>query len=207
MKLRLSDKENAALRHIRNRIIHLGQAPSVRELMSALGYKSPRSAALIIDRLIESGLVRRRENGELQLLNASENEPGHARTVDVPLLGAVACGAPILAEENIEGFIPVSTSLAKPGSRYFLLRATGDSMNKAGINDGDLALVRQQPVAEEGDKIVALIDNEATIKEYHREKGVVILMPRSKNREHQPVILTEDFQVQGVVVTTIPSLE
>ncbi len=207
MSDQLSDKEIATLRHIRNWIVHQGRTPSVRELMNVLDYKSPRSAALIVNRLIELGLVRRRESGELQLLNSSGNEFIDAQTVDVPLVGAVSCGTPMLAEENVEGFIPVSTSLARPGSRHFLLRATGDSMNKTGIDDGDLVLVRQQQAAEEGDKVVALVDGEATIKEYHREKGVIILMPRSTNRDHKPIILAEDFQVQGIVVTAIPNPE
>ena len=125
----------------------------------------------------------------------------------MPLVGAAACGGPILAEENIEGFIPISTAIAKPGSKHYLLHARGDSMNRAGIKNGDMVLVRQRSTAEEGDKVVALIDNEATIKEYHRSNGMVVLMPRSTNREHKPIILTDDFQVQGVVVAVIPKLE
>ena len=80
-------------------------------------------------------------------------------------------------------------------------------MNKAGIQDGDLVLVRQQPVAEPGDKVVALINDDATIKEYHPQENAVVLMPRSTNTKHRPIILTEDFQVQGVVVTTIPNIK
>ncbi len=111
------------------------------------------------------------------------------------------------AKLYIEGFIPVSVSLAKPGFRYFLLRAKGDSMNKAKINDGDLILVRRQSSAQNGDIVVALIDNEATVKEFQHNKNCVVLMPRSNNKKHKPIILTENFQVQGVAVTTIPNLE
>ena len=80
-------------------------------------------------------------------------------------------------------------------------------MNEAGINDGDIVLVRQQSVADPGDKVVALIDNEATIKEYHPVKGAIVLKPHSTNQEHKPIILTDDFQIQGVVVATIPNFE
>jgi repressor LexA len=118
-------------------------------------------------------------------------------------VGSVACGIPILAEENIEAMIPVSKGLAKPGNRYFLLRAVGDSMNLAGIDDGDLVLVRQQPAAKNGDLVVALIDDAATIKEFYRAGDAVVLKPKSKNKRHQPIVLTEDFQVQGIVVKTI----
>jgi repressor LexA len=175
--------------------------------MTALGYKSPRSASLIINDLIEKGFLKKRSDGAMQFINDLEPDFSHARTVKVPLVGRVACGLPILAEENIDGMIPVSVNLARPGSKYFLLRALGDSMDKAGINDGDLVLVRQQPVAEDGDIVVALIDDEATVKELRRTKDALILKPKSANKIHQPIILTDNFQIQGLVVATIPNFE
>ncbi len=187
--------------------MHKGKTPSVRELMAELGYKSPRSASLIIAELIQKGILRKRPDGDLQLIKDVESDSVHARTVDIPLVGMATCGVPILAQENIEGYIPVSVSLAKPGFKYFLLRAKGDSMNKAGINDGDLILVRQQSAAKNGDIVVALIDNEATVKEFQHNKNCVVLMPKSSNKNHKPIILTENFQVQGVAVTTIPKME
>ncbi len=207
MKAQLNQKQTDAVRHVRNWLMHKGKTPSVRELMTALGYKSPRSAALIIEELIQKGILRKRSNGDLQLIKDIDADSVHARTVDIPLVGMVTCGMPILAQENIEGYIPVSVSLAKPGFKYFLLRAKGDSMNKAGINDGDLMLVRQQSTAQNGDIVVALIDDEATVKEFRHSKDCVVLMPRSSNKNHKPIILTENFQVQGVAVTTIPKLE
>ena len=78
-------------------------------------------------------------------------------------------------------------------------------MDEAGIEDGDLLLVRQQSVADEGDKVVALIDDNATVKEFRRGKGVVVLQPRSENRQHKPIVLTDNFRIQGVVVATIPT--
>lgn len=199
-------KELAAVRHIRNWLVHYGRLPSVRELMGALRYKSPRSAAILIGRLIERGILRRRMEGGLQFVEAKLAQFSGTQTVDVPLIGTVPCGSPIMAEENIEGFVSVSTSIAKPGSKYFLLRASGDSMSKAGIDDGDMVLVRQQPIANTGDKVVALVDGEATLKEYRQKKGMIVLMPRSSNPRHRPIILTKDFQVQGVVVRTIPTV-
>jgi len=207
MKTQLNQKQADAVRYIRNWLMHKGKTPSVRELMTALGYKSPRSAALIIEELIQKGILKKRSNGDLQLIKDIDADSVHARTVDIPLVGMVTCGLPILAQENIEGFIPVSVSLAKPGFKYFLLRVKGDSMNKAGINNGDLILVRQQSVAQNGDIVVALIDDEATVKEFQHSKNCVVLKPRSNNKNHKPIILTENFQVQGVAVTTIPNLE
>jgi len=202
----ISSKELEALREIRNSLMHKGRVPSIRELMSSLGYRSPRSAAVIYENLIEKGALRRKENGGLQLLKSLGDDTTRAQTVDVPLVGMVSCGAPILAEENIQAKIPVSTKLARPPHRYFLLKAKGDSMDQKKINDGDLVLVRQQPTAKSGESIVALIDEEATIKEFHNSGETIVLKPRSKNKQHQPIVLTRDFQIQGVVVATIPKI-
>lgn len=202
---KLTAKELEAMRHIRNWLAHRGRTPSVRELMSELGYKSPRSAQDIIEILEEKGYLKRRETGVIQLLKDPDLESTHAQTLDVPLIGMVACGSPIFAEENIEAMIPVSTSLVKNSAKYFILHAVGDSMDLAGIEDGDLVLVRQQETAEDGDKVVALIDDSATIKEFYRTDEVVVLKPKSSNPAHKPIILSENFRIQGVVTNVIPN--
>ena len=125
-------------------------------------------------------------------------------TVKIPLLGEVACGIPILAVENVRAEIPVSKKILKPNSQYFLLRASGDSMDLAGINDGDLVLLKQQQTARNGDLVLALIDDEATLKEFNHNGNMVVLKPKSKNPKHQPIILTSDFKVQGIVEQIIP---
>lgn len=206
-KERLTEKEMEALRFVRNAIVHEGYSPSVRDLCKALGYGSPRSAFLLINSLINKGVLKRRNDGELQLRRDIATHEDHARTVEIPLVGSVPCGAPLLAEENIEAFIPISTSLARPGSRYFLLRATGDSMDMAGIQDGDILLVRQQRTAENGESVVALIDDEATVKEFRREKDVVVLQPKSRKKSHKPIVLSDNFVIQGIVVAAIPNLK
>lgn len=202
----LSPKQSEAMRIIRNWVAQRGKVPSVRRLMTALGYKSPRSAAVVLEELIGQGLLKKRSDGTIQVMRDLENFVYHARTIDIPLVGTVSCGTPMLAEENIEGYFPVSTQLARPGHDYFLLRASGDSMNQAGIKNGDIVLVEQQSIAEEGDKVVALIDDAATVKKFHVGDGAVVLRPQSSNPEHKPIILTEDFQIQGVVKATIPNL-
>ena len=110
---------------------------------------------------------------------------------------------PIFADENIEAEISISVEMIKRGYKYFLLRAEGDSMDEAGINNGDLLLVKQQQNAENGDRILALIDEEATVKEYNKIGGMVILKPKSSNKTHQPIILTENFRIQGVIQNVI----
>ncbi|MBN1869212.1 MAG: repressor LexA [Candidatus Omnitrophica bacterium] len=202
----ISNKELEALKEIRNSLMHRGRIPSIRELMASLGYRSPRSAAVIYENLIEKGALRRKRDGNLQLVNGIADETVRAQTVDVPLVGTISCGIPVLAEENVEAMIPVSTRLAKPPEKYFLLRAKGDSMEQKGINDGDLLLIRQQTTSQNGDIVVALIDDEATVKEFHAAGETVVLLPRTSNKKHQPIVLTKDFQIQGVVITAIPKL-
>lgn len=203
----LTQKQAEAIRHIRNWIAHRGRTPSVRELMNNLGYRSPRSAQDILEQLVRKGVIKKFESGDYQLVRDPQFGRAHIRTVDVPVVGTVAAGTPILAEQNIEGFVPISLSLAKPGNKYFLLRVRGNSMNGVGINDGDFVLVKQQSVANTGDWVVALIDDEATVKEFHPRGDVVVLKPRSTNPENRSIIVDRDFQIQGVVVATVPKFD
>ena len=202
-----NNKQLEAIKEIRNWLMHNGRTPSIRQLMAELGYKSPKSVQDILKHLEGRGVIKKLESGDYKLICSPDLGPMHAQTVSIPLVGEVACGTPILAEENIEGLIPVSTSLARPGSKYFLLHAIGDSMDEVGINSGDLLLIRQQSAADDGQKVVALIDDSATVKDFHRTKNAIILKPRSRNKEHKPIILTEDFQVQGIVVGVISDFE
>lgn len=202
MNNNLSDKDKKAFALIRNKIIHYGESPTLREINEVTGGKSPRSASLVIDRLVESGLIKK--NGRNIILANTYNESS-VSTIDIPLVGAVACGTPIFAEENIQTYISISTRMVKKGSTYFLLRASGDSMDEAGINSGDLLLIRQQDSAENGDKVVALINDEATVKVFEKTRDAVILRPKSKNKNHKPIILTDNCMIQGVVVAVLPS--
>jgi len=204
MKHSLTERELQALKHIRNFLMRKARTPSIRELRDSLGYKSPRSAAVIVDSLVSKGFLSKKTDGSLRLVRLPQEEDHHTQTVDIPLVGRVAAGLPILAQENIESYIPVSVRWARPPHRYYLLHVSGDSMNNAGINNQDLALVRIQDTADNGDKVVALINEEATIKEFHRTKNAIILKPKSKNPKHKPIILTEDFRIQGVVLMAIP---
>lgn len=126
--------------------------------------------------------------------------PFSMEMVSVPLVGSAPCGNPLLGEENIEEYIEVEKSKLKPGYNYFILRATGDSMNLAGINDGDLVLCRQQLKAYTGNKVVALLGDNVTIKEYGpRLDGIRLLLPKSTNKSYKPIIPEEGDVVQGIV--------
>jgi repressor LexA len=181
-----------------------GESPSVRRVMQRLGYRSPRSAAWLLGHLVEKGWLRRGRGGRLELVREPDPDAARAETVEVPVVGTASCGSPLLAEENIEAYVPVSTRIAPPMHRHFIVRAKGDSMDRRGINDGDYVLVRQQPVAREGDAVVALIDHEVTLKEFHAGRGAVLLKPVSSNPSHRPIVLSADFQIQGVVVASFP---
>jgi len=204
IKRSFSDKEIEAGRHLRNWFFHHADSPSIRDLMRAMGYRSPRSAALIVNALLKKRFLRKDRNGNLKLVDSIRDE--QVETIDVPLLGQISCGTPILASENIEAMIPVSKAIARPPHKYYLLRTKGDSMDEKGITNGNLVLVRHQSTAVNGDIVVALIDDEATIKEFSRSGELIILRPRSSNKKHQPIVMTRDFQIQGVVVTPISAL-
>jgi len=201
----LTPKEQDALLESRQATRLLGRFPSVRELMISMGYRSPRSAAVLLERLEEKGYLERDKFNRLRV----SPEPEHAittDTVDIPVIGSACCGTPDWAEQNIENYVKVSTRLAPRDRKHFFLRAKGDSMNEAGIESSDLVLVRVQESANEGDRVVALIDDEATIKEFRRRGDVVVLMPRSTNPSHQPILVSDQLRIQGVVVTAIPAL-
>ena len=185
--------------------MHFGQAPSVRDLSAELGFQSPRSAAIIIARLIELGYLRRREGDRvLQLLKMPDDADDRMSTVSVPLVGSAPCGTPLLAEQNIEAWYSVSTELARHGAKYFLVKAAGDSMDEVGIADGSLVLVRQQETASSGAVVVALVDDEVTIKELRLSSNAAALVPRSSNKAHKPILAARELRVQGVVVASLP---
>lgn len=201
-KLKPTDRKG--FQFIRSFITYRGRTPSLRVIAEYMGYGSPRSSAMLVERLTKQGYLARTPAGNLRLLRDTDQQCLTGQVVELPLVGSVPCGLPMLAEENIEAWIPVSQQIAKPGATYFLLRATGDSMDQRGIRDGDLLLVRQQPIADNGDRVLALLSDEATVKEFRREGGKVLLLPRSSNTVHKPIVLESDFLIQGVVVDVLP---
>jgi len=179
--------------------MHSGKPPSIRDLQRHLGYRSPRAAAYVLERLETKGYINRPRRGELTVLEDIVDNEENAQTVSIPLVGSAPCGTPVLADENVEAMIPVSARLLKSGQRYFMLRAIGDSMNQVGIEDRELVLVEQQPTAQDRNIVVAIVDGEATIKEFHRQLTKIVLHPRSSNPIHQPIVLTQDFRIAGIV--------
>lgn len=163
-----------------------GEIPSLNYIHKAMGYNNKSSAQHQVNTL--------KSKGVLEFLD----EPNDF--IRIPLVGNVSCGPAILAEENIEAYIPISSStLKQKNAKYFFLRADGDSMNESDINPGDFVLIRQQPTARLREVVVAIIGDDATLKELGQTRdGIPMLMPRSTNPKHKPLILPEGFSVLGV---------
>ena len=157
--------------------------PSVREVCAATGLKSTSTVHLHLKTLEERGLIERDKG-----LNRSIRLSGSKKSVQIPILGRVTAGVPILAVEDIEGYVPVSENVRR-GRELFALKVCGESMINAGILDGDVAIVHRTPVAENGDIVVALIGEEATVKRFFKENGGFRLQP--ENDAFDPIIVDE----------------
>lgn len=180
----LSEKQKVVFDYIKQSIDDNGYAPSVRDIARAVGYASPSTVQYILDKLEEYGYIERdaRLKRTIRICNSQR-----VKSASVPLVGTVAAGKPILAVESIEEYIPVPiTTGAKD---MFALRVKGDSMVKAAILDGDLVVVQSTPTAENGDIVVALIDDEATVKTFYKEDGHFRLQPENDN--YEPIIVDE----------------
>lgn len=201
---KLTSKEQMALQKIKE-FLSTGEKLTVRALQAALWYASPRSISVLLENLTEKGWIYRDAREHIQLSPTFDRES--ASVLSIPLVWAIACGMPIFAEENIETEIPVSTTIVSVSKKYFFLRADGDSMDKKGIAHGDLVLVEQTNSAHDGQIVVALINDEATLKEMRTRDGTVFLIPHSTNPRHVPIILDgehDQFSIQWVFVRSFP---
>lgn len=172
--------------------------PSVREVCAATGLKSTSTVHLHLNTLEERGLIERDKG-----LNRSIRLSGFEKSSQIPIMGKVTAGMPILAVEDIEGYVPVSENLRR-GRELFALRVCGESMINAGILDGDVAIVHRTPVAENGDIVVALMEDEATVKRFYKEDGHFRLQP--ENDAFEPIIVDE-LALLGKVIAIYRSFE
>jgi repressor LexA len=184
-----------------------GRTPSLEELRRELHVASTRTIFRYLQILEEDGAIERRQGAAgVKLLKPSRSG---LQTRGIPIVGQVPAGSPMLAEENVTGWIRLPKALAKPASdRFFLLQVRGTSMNRAAvpggtIDDGDLVLVRQQANARNGDVVVALIDGEATVKRLAVAPGYFVLKPESSDRTHRPIMVEDDFRVLGKVTRVL----
>ena len=183
--MRTSDKQTAILEFIRSEIEQKGYPPSVREICSAVGLKSTSSVHAHLTQLEKKGLLRR-DPTKPRAMEVLDGPVSRGRSV--PLVGRVTAGLPILATENIEDYLVLPQSLQGRGD-LFALRVQGESMIEAGIEDGDIVVLRRQETAENGEIVVAMNDDEATLKRIYYEDGHVRLQP--ENAAMEPIYADE----------------
>ncbi len=195
----LTRRQSQVLQYIRTKIASQGYPPSVREICSGLGLRSSSTAHAHLSQLEAKGYIRRdpsKPRAIEVLVDQREN------VVSVPIIGRVTAGEPILAVENLEGTLPLPESFVGTGDT-FLLRVRGDSMVGAGIFDGDYVLVNRQDTADNGDIVVALLGEDATVKRFYREKESIRLQP--ENERLEPII-TRDLRVLGKAIAVLRQL-
>ena len=194
---RISKKQQEILDYIKNEILNRGFPPAVREICEAVHLKSTSSVHSHLEALEKNGYIRRdaTKPRAIEILDDQFNLV-RREVVNVPLIGTVAAGQPIFAVENIEGYFPVPAEFM-PNAQSFLLKVKGDSMINAGIFDGDQVLVKQQSSAENGDMVVALVEDAATVKTFYKEDGYYRLQP--ENDEMDPILVHGNLQILGKV--------
>ena len=196
MTPQLTDRQAKILDYIRYVTKVRNYPPSVREIGEAVGLSSSSTVHNHLNQLERRGLIKRdpSKSRTVQLVADAEMDQKRRNAVSVPIVGNVAAGSPILAEQNIEDHVLLSAELAKDG--YFLLRVRGDSMVNAGILEGDMVLVRPQQEATNGSIVVALVDGDATVKRFERGNGHVKLI--AENPAYEPIV-TSNVSLVGVV--------
>ena len=195
---KISPKQTEILEYIKSEIINRGFPPAVREICEAVNLKSTSSVHSHLETLERNGYIRRdpTKPRAIEIVDDNFNLP-RRELVNVPVVGRVAAGEPILAVENVENYFPIPAEFM-PNSQTFMLNVKGESMINAGILDGDQILVQQQSTAENGDIVVALIDDSATVKTFYKEDGYYRLQPENDTME--PIIVKDDLKILGKVI-------
>lgn len=194
----LTPKQKTVLAAVRELQAITGRMPTLDEIRQHLNYATVSSVQRHMDALKRKGYIHSEKHQSRGMRLA------HQHLVSIPLVGNVACGMPLLAEENVEAHVAYDAdSLRGNTGDYFFLRAIGDSMDRAGIQDGDLVLVRKADTAEPGQRIVALVGDDATVKKLAKDDGHWVLRPESTNPKHKDLIMAEDFSIQGLVTDIV----
>ncbi len=193
---KISDKQREILEYIKEEILHKGYPPAVREICKAVNLKSTSSVHSHLETLEKNGYIRRdpTKPRAIEIIDDSFNLT-RRDMVQIPMIGRVAAGQPILAVENIVDYFPLPAEYA-PNAETFMLEVSGESMINAGIMDGDHILVQQQKTARNGDMVVALVEDSATVKTFYKEDGYIRLQPENDNMD--PIIVP-DCEILGKV--------
>lgn len=193
---KISQKQQEILEYIKSQILERGFPPAVRDICEAVHLKSTSSVHSHLETLEKNGYIRRdpTKPRAIEILDDSFNM--RREMVNVPIIGRVAAGEPILAEQNIEDYFPIPMEFM-PNNQTFILKVQGESMINAGILDGDMVIVEQRATARNGEMVVALIEDGATVKTFYKEDGHIRLQP--ENDTMDPIIVT-DVQILGKVI-------
>lgn len=197
---KISKKQSEILEYMKNEILNRGFPPSVREICEAVNLKSTSSVHSHLETLEKNGYIRRDPTKPRAIEIVDDNfNLVRRETVNVPIIGKVAAGEPLLAVQNVEGYFPIPSEYM-PNKQTFMLVVQGDSMINAGIFSGDYVVVEKQENAENGDKVVALVEDSATVKTFYKEKDHIRLQP--ENDFMDPIVISPDqqFQVLGKVI-------
>ena len=196
-KGKLSQKQTEILEYIKSQILERGFPPAVREICEAVNLKSTSSVHSHLETLEKNGYIRRdpTKPRAIEILDDDFNLSRREMT-NVPILGRVAAGEPIYAEQNIEDYFPVPVDRL-PNSQTFMLKVKGESMINAGILDGDLVLVEETSAASNGDMVVALIEDGATVKTFYKEEGIYRLQPEN---DYMDPIIVKEVSILGKVI-------
>ncbi len=202
MRHRDLEKQQKILDFMNHFIMQKGYPPSVREICQAVGFKSTSSVHAYLRWLEEEGQIQIDETKPraLRLMEGSRDIEGYLAKQEIeniPVLGRITAGQPILAVENIEDTFPVPVSYLE-NATVFMLRVKGDSMINAGIFDGDFIMVKQQSTANNGDIVAALIEDEATVKTFYKEKNHIRLQP--ENPAYDPILYTNGVTILGKII-------
>ena len=194
---KITDKQKEILEYIKEMILKKGYPPAVREICEAVHLKSTSSVHSHLEHLEKNGYIRR-DPTKPRTIEILDDDFALTRreVVNVPVIGTVAAGTPILAEQNIEDYLPIPAEML-PNKEVFMLKVKGNSMIEAGIYSGDKVIVAKQPDAENGDKVVALVDDSATVKTFYKENGHFRLQP--ENSTMDPIIL-DHVEILGKVI-------
>ena len=194
---KITDKQREILEYIKEMILKKGYPPAVREICEAVHLKSTSSVHSHLESLEKNGYIRR-DPTKPRTIEILDDDFALTRRelVNVPVIGTVAAGVPILAEQNIEDYLTIPADILQ-NKDVFMLKVKGNSMIEAGIYNGDKVIVAKQPNAENGDKVVALVDDSATVKTFYKENGHFRLQP--ENSSMDPIIL-DQVEILGKVI-------
>lgn len=195
---KITAKQKEILDFIKNEILNKGYPPSVRDICEAVRLKSTSSVHAHLETLEKNGYIRRdpTKPRAIEIIDDNFNLT-RREVVNVPLVGTVAAGQPLLAVENVDSYFPIPAEYL-PNKQTFMLKVKGDSMIKAGILNGDDVIVVEQNTARDGDIVVAMIEDSATVKTFYREDGYIRLQP--ENDTMDPIIVEDNLTILGKVI-------